>query len=157
MRRGWFAVVLLAALAVLPQTAWAQGSKGVDGTVWTKLNADNKALFTLGYFTGIQIFAKFAPGPCSGCVAECMDESSAKLVPVGTAIPQVVQVIDSIYQDPVNEAIPVQWALKLAAQKAKGVSDEEFKAALAEARQGSASATPGAPPAAPQPAPAPKP
>jgi hypothetical protein len=143
----------MAALAILPLgSARAQGSRGVDGSVWTKLNADNKALFTLGYFTGIQIFAKFAPGPCTSCASECLDEASSKLVPLGTSIPQVVGMVDSIYVDQTNQFIPVQWALKLAAQKAKGMTDEEFKTAVMDARVGSAPAqaaeAPAAPPAA---------
>jgi hypothetical protein len=155
MRRGWVVVVLLAALLVAPGSALAQGAKGVDGTVWTKLNADNKALFTLGYFTGIQIFAKFVPGPCTTCQSECLDDATSKLVPVGTSIPNVVGMVDSIYADPGNLVIPVQWALKLAAQKAKGMSDEDFKAAVADARASSAPAEapaqdkPQAPPAQP--------
>ncbi|PYQ11492.1 MAG: hypothetical protein DMH00_08015 [Acidobacteria bacterium] len=145
-------VILLATFLMLPSgRPFADESKGVDGTVWKQLNADNKALFTLGYFTGIQIFAKYAPGSCSNCQADCMDEASSKLVPLGTSIPQVVQVIDSIYTDAANQVIPVQWALKLAAQKAKGMSDEEFKAAIADAVKGSAPAKPAQPP--PQPAP----
>ena len=143
MRRGWVVILLWAALLVLPLgSVRAQGSKGVDGTVWTKLNADNKSLFTLGYFTGIQIFAKFVPGPCTTCTSECLDEASSKLVPLGTSIPQVVGMVDSIYQDPANLVIPVQWSLKLAAQKAKGMSDEDFKAAIADARAGSTPAQP---------------
>jgi hypothetical protein len=138
MRRGWVVVVLLAALLLVPGSALAQGAKGVDGTVWTKLNADNKSLFTLGYFTGIQIFAKFAPGPCTTCTAECLDDATSKLVPVGTSIPGVVGMVDSIYADTANLVIPVQWALKLAAQKAKGMSDEDFKAAVTDARVSSA-------------------
>ena len=143
MRRGWVVILLMAALLILPLGAVrAQGSRGVDGTVWTKLNADNKSLFTLGYFTGIQIFAKFAPGPCTTCTSECLDDASSKLVPLGTSIPQVVAMVDSIYQDPLNLVIPVQWSLKLAAQKAKGMSDEDFKAAVTDARVGSAPAQP---------------
>jgi hypothetical protein len=148
----------MAALLILPLgSVRAQGSKGVDGTVWTKLNADNKALFTLGYFTGIQIFAKFAPGPCTTCTSECLDEASSKLVPLGTSIPQVVGMVDAIYQDPANLVIPVQWSLKLAAQKAKGMSDEDFKAAVMDAREGSTpqqpetAAAPAEPASPPQP------
>jgi len=151
MKRGVMVVVLSAFLLIPAGNLLAQGGKGVDGTVWKQLIADNKALFTLGYFTGIQIFAKYAPGSCSNCQEECMDEASAKLVPVGTSIPEVVKVIDSIYADAPNQVIPVQWALKLAAQKAKGMTDEEFKAALAEAVQGSS------PEPAVQPAPAAEP
>ncbi len=151
MRRGWVVVVLMAALLVLPLgSARAQGSKGVDGSVWTKLNADNKALFTLGYFTGIQIFAKFIPGPCTNCASECLDDASSKLVPLGTSIPQVVSMVDSIYQDPANLPIPVLWALKLAAQKAMGMSDEEYKAAVLDARTASTPAQPAEAPAQPQ-------
>ena len=154
MRRGWVVVLLMAALLVLPLgSARAQGAKGVDGSVWTKLNADNKALFTLGYFTGIQIFAKFAPGPCTSCTSECLDDASSKLVPLGTSIPQVVGMVDSIYQDASNQPIPVQWALKLAAQKAKGMSDEEFKTAILDARSASTPAQSADAPAQ-QPAPA---
>ena len=143
MRRGWVVMLLMVALLILPLgSARAQGSKGVDGTVWMKLNADNKSLFTLGYFTGIQIFAKFVPGPCTTCTSECLDEASSKLVPLGTSIPQVVGMVDSIYQDPANLVIPVQWSLKLAAQKAKGMSDEEFKTAVMDARVGSTPAQP---------------
>jgi hypothetical protein len=116
------------------------------------MDANNKALFTLGYFTGIQIFAKYAPGSCSSCTGDCMDEASAKLVPVGTSIPQVVQMIDSIYADPANSMIPVQWSLKLVASKAKGMSDEEFKKAVEEARSGSTPAATPPPPAPPPPA-----
>ena len=144
MKRG--AAILFSAILLIPTgSLLAQGSKGVDGTVWKQLDANNKALFTLGYFTGIQIFAKYAPGSCSACPADCMEEASSKLVPTGTSIPQVVQVIDSIYADAANQPIPVQWALKLAAQKAKGMTDEEFKAAISEAREGSAPAEPAAP------------
>ena len=114
----------------------------MDGTVWTKLNADNRALFTLGYFTGIQIFAKFVPGPCTNCAADCLDDATSKLVPLGTSIPDVVGMVDSIYADAANQVIPVQWALKLAAQKAKGMSDEDFKAAVTDARAGSTPAQP---------------
>jgi hypothetical protein len=156
MKRG--VVILLSAILLIPAgNLLAQGSKGVDGTVWKQLDANNKALFTLGYFTGIQIFSKYAPGSCSTCQADCMEEASSKLVPVGTSIPQVVQVIDSIYVDAANQVIPVQWALKLAAQKAKGMSDEEFKAAIIDAREGSApsetapKAQPASPPATPSP------
>jgi hypothetical protein len=85
-----------------------------------------------------------------------MEEASSKLVPTGTSIPEVVKVIDSIYTDEANQVIPVQWALKLAAQKAKGMTDEEFKAAINEAREGSAPAAP-APPSGQPPAPAVKP
>ncbi len=153
MRRGWFAVLLMAALLVLPLgAARAQDSKGVDGSVWTKLNADNKALFTLGYFTGIQIFAKFAPGPCTNCASECLDDASSKLVPLGSSIPQVVAMVDALYQDAANQPIPVQWALKLAAQKAKGMSDEDYKAAVLDARSASTPAQPAQAPAQ-QPAP----
>jgi hypothetical protein len=157
MRRGWFVMVLMLTLVlVLPGSALAQGSKGVDGTVWTKLNADNRALFTLGYFTGIQIFARFVPGPCTSCASDCLDEASAKLVPLGTSIPQVVGMVDSIYADPANQVIPVQWALKLAAQKAKGMSDEDFKAAVTDARVASAPAQAAeAPAAAPEKTPTP--
>ncbi len=160
MRRGWVVAFLMAALLVLlPGSALAQGSKGVDGTVWTKLNADNKALFTLGYFTGIQIFAKFVPGPCTTCTSECLDDASSKLVPLGTSIPQVVGMVDSIYADPANLVIPVQWSLKLAAQKAKGMSDEDYVAALLDARTGSTPAEPEpaaeAPPAEPAATPTP--
>jgi hypothetical protein len=145
-------VGLLAAFLILfAGGVLAQEAKSVDGTVWKQLDANNKALFTLGYFTGIQVFAKYAPGSCSTCTGECMDEASAKLVPVGTSIPQVVQVIDSIYADAANQPIPVQWALKLAASKAKGMSDEEFKKALEEARSGSTPATPPPPAEKPKP------
>jgi hypothetical protein len=150
MKRCVCVGLLAAFLTVFAGGVTAQEAKSVDGTVWKQLDANNKALFTLGYFTGIQVFAKYAPGSCSNCTAECMDEASAKLVPVGTSIPQVVQVIDSIYTDAANNPIPVQWALKLAASKAKGMSDEEFKAAVAEARTSST-------PSAPTPAPAEKP
>jgi len=152
MKRYVCAGLLAAFLSVFAGSVLAQDAKSVDGTVWKQLDANNKALFTLGYFTGIQVFAKFAPGSCSACPADCMDESSAKLVPVGTSIPQVVQVIDSIYADEANQAIPVQWSLKLAASKAKGMSDADFKAAIVEARTGS---TPAQTP--PPPAPKPKP
>ena len=157
MKRGWVVVLLMAALLVLPLgSARAQGSRGVDGTVWTKLNADNKALFTLGYFTGIQIFAKFVPGPCTTCTSECLDDASSKLVPLGTSIPQVVGMVDSIYSDPANLVIPVQWSLKLAAQKAKGMSDEDYAAAVMDARAGSTPAEPAAaPPSEPAATPAP--
>ena len=159
MRRGWVVVLLMAALLVLsPGSALAQGSSGVDGTVWTKLNADNKSLFTLGYFTGIQIFAKFVPGPCTTCTSECLDDASSKLVPLGTSIPQVVGMVDSIYADPANLVIPVQWSLKLAAQKAKGMSDEDYAAAVMDARAGSTPAEPEpaeAPPSEPAATPAP--
>jgi hypothetical protein len=138
-------VFLLATLLMVPGSALAQGSKGVDGTIWTKLNADNRALFTLGYFTGIQIFAKFAPGPCTACPSDCLDDATSKLVPVGTSIPNVVGMVDSIYADALNQGIPVQWALKLAAQKAKGMSDEDFKAAIADARASSSPAEAPAP------------
>jgi hypothetical protein len=74
-----------------------------------------------------------------------MEEASSKLVPTGTSIPEVVKVIDSIYTDEANQVIPVQWALKLAAQKARGMTDEEFKKAIDEARQGSGPAEPAAP------------
>jgi hypothetical protein len=152
MRRGWVVAVLMAAMLVLPfASARAQGSKGVDGSVWTKLNADNKALFTLGYFTGIQIFAKFVPGPCTNCSSDCLDDATTKLVPLGTSIPDVVGMVDSIYSDASNQVIPVQWALKLAAQKAKGMSDEDFKAAITDARAGSTPAQPAATPPAPTP------
>ncbi len=144
MRRG--AAILFSAILLFPMGGlFAQGSKGVDGTVWKQLDANNKALFTLGYFTGIQIFAKYAPGSCSSCQADCMEEASSKLVPVGTSIPEVVKVIDSIYADAANQAIPVQWALKLTAQKAKGMTDEQFQAAITEAREGSAPAESPAP------------
>jgi len=137
MKRG-IAVIFLSAFLLIPAGGLrAESGKGVDGTVWKQLDANNKALFTLGYFTGIQIFAKYAPGACTSCQADCMDDASAKLVPVGTSIPQVVQVIDSIYADSANLVIPAQWALKLAAQKAKGMTDDEFKAAINDARQGS--------------------
>ena len=158
MRRGWVVILIVAALLVLPLgSVRAQGSKGVDGTVWMKLNADNKSLFTLGYFTGIQIFAKFVPGPCTTCTSECLDEASSKLVPLGTSIPQVVGMVDSIYQDPANLVIPVQWSLKLAAQKAKGMSDEDFKAAILDARAGSTPAQPEAAEAPAEPAAPPQP
>ena len=153
MKRGVMVVLLSAFLLIPAGSLFAQGGKGVDGTVWKQLDANNKALFTLGYFTGIQIFAKYAPGSCSACQADCMDEASSKLVPIGTSIPQVVQVIDSIYADAPNQVIPVQWSLKLAAQKAKGMTDEEFKAAIREAREGSAPAEPEKPAPATQPAP----
>jgi len=153
MKRG--AAILLSAILLIPTGGvLAQGSKGVDGTVWKQLDANNKALFTLGYFTGIQIFSKYAPGSCSACPADCMDEASSKLVPVGTSIPDVVKVIDSIYADPANQVIPVQWALKLVAQKIKGMSDEAFKAALSDAREGSAPAESAAPSEKPAPPPA---
>ena len=143
MRRGWVVILVMVALLILPLgMVRAQGSGGVDGNVWTKLNAENKSLFTLGYFTGIQVFAKFAPGPCTTCTSECLDDASSKLVPVGTSISQVVAMVDSIYQDPANLVIPVQWSLKLAAQKAKGMSDEEFKTAVMDARVGSTPAQP---------------
>jgi hypothetical protein len=158
MRRGWVVIFLMVALLVLPLgSVRAQGSKGVDGTVWTKLNTDNKSLFTLGYFTGIQIFAKFVPGPCTTCTSECLDEASSKLVPLGTSIPQVVGMVDSIYQDPANLVIPVQWSLKLAAQKAKGMSDEDFKTAILDARAGSTPAPAEAAEAPAEPAAPPKP
>ena len=149
MRRGRIMLVLMVGMLMIPPgSALAQGSKGVDGTVWTKLNADNRALFTLGYFTGIQIFARFVPGPCTSCTSECLDDASSKLVPLGTSVPQVVGMVDSIYADPANQVIPVQWALKLAAQKAKGMSDEEFKAAVTDARVGSTPAQAAEAPAA---------
>jgi hypothetical protein len=144
-------VFLLSAFLLIPAGGLRAEGKGVDGTVWKQLDANNKALFTLGYFTGIQIFAKYAPGVCSSCQADCLDDATAKLVPVGTSIPQVVQVIDSIYADQANLVIPAQWALKLAAQKAKGMTDDEFKAAINEAREGSGPAE------APKPAPASQP
>lgn len=150
MKRG--AVVLLSVIVLISGgSIFAQGSKGVDGTVWKQLDANNKALFTLGYFTGIQIFAKYAPGACTACPAECMDDASSKLVPTGTSIPDVVKLLDSIYADEANHVIPAQWALKLAAQKAKGMSDADFQAAIKEAREGSGPAQPATPtpPAAP--------
>ena len=153
MKRVVVAVLLSALLLVPAGVSRAQGGKGVDGTVWKQLDANNKALFTLGYFTGIQIFAKYAPGACTSCEAECLDGASAKLVPVGTSIPEVVKVIDSIYADAANQVIPVQWCLKLAAQKAKGMTDDEFKAAVTEAREGSAPAEPAKPADETQPAP----
>jgi len=143
MRRGWVLVLLMAALLILPLgSARAQESRGVDGTVWTKLNAENKSLFTFGYFTGIQVFAKYAPGPCATCTSECLDDATSKLVPLGTSISEVVGMVDSIYVDPTNLVIPVQWSLKLAAQKAKGMSDEDYAAAVMDARAGSTPAEP---------------
>lgn len=151
MRRGWVVPILLVAFLIPAGSLWAQAPKGVDGTVWVKLNADNRALFTLGYFTGIQIFAKFVPGPCTSCPSDCLDEATSKLVPLGTSIPDVVGMVDSIYADPANQVIPVQWALKLAAEKAKGMTDEDFKAAVNDARTGSTPAqTTQAPAAAPE-------
>src|SRR5207247_1182212 len=103
MRRGWVVMAVMAAMLLPLGSASAQGSRGVDGTVWTKLNADNRALFTLGYFTGIQIFAKYVPGPCTSCPSDCLDDATSKLVPVGTSIPDVVTMVDSIYADPANQ------------------------------------------------------
>ena len=141
MRRGLPVVLLMAFLLLPPGGPFAQeAQKVVDGTIWKQLTAENKAVFTLGYATGIGVFAKFAPGPCGACPEDCLDDVSKRLVPLGTAIPQVVQLLDKIYEDQANLAIPVQWAMKLAAQKTKGVSEEEWKAAIAEARAGSAPA-----------------
>ena len=94
-----------------------KGRKDIPKIFQFRTHAENKSLFTFGYFTGIQVFAKFVPGPCATYTAECLDDASSKLVPLGTSISQVVAMVDSIYTDPANLVIPVQWSLKLAAQK----------------------------------------
>jgi len=138
MKPGYSAVVLAAFLLVPFGALLAEetAAKPLDGGVWKQLTPEQKSLFTLGYANGVAVFAKFAPGPCGGCASDCLEDASKKLVPVGTAIPQVVQVVDKIYEDEANRGILVYWAIKLAAQKAKGVSDEEWKASVLEARQG---------------------
>ena len=151
MKRGLGMFLLAALLCVSAGEAFAQGGQ-IDGTVWKQLDANNKSLFAAGYFLGIQVFSKFAPSSCSTCEQGCMDEASSKLVPSGMSIPDVIKVIDSIYADDANKVIPVQYALNLVAKKAKGMSDEEFKAAVNDARVGSTPAE-----AAPAPAPAPAP
>ena len=155
MKRGLLAVRMGLLLLAGVGDARAQGGGGLDGTKWKQLDINNKALFTWGYFTGIQIFAKFAPGPCQSCASDCLDEAAAKLVPLGSSVPDVIKIIDSVYADAANEPIPVQWVLKLAAQKVKGMSEEEWKAAVLEARDGSSPAPAEAPPA-PAPAEPPK-
>jgi hypothetical protein len=151
MKRG-LGVFLLAALLCVPAgEALAQGGQ-IDGTVWKQLDINNKSLFTAGYFLGIQVFSKFAPSSCGTCEQGCMDEASSKLVPSGMSIPDVIKVIDSIYAEDGNKVIPVQYALNLVAKKAKGMSDEDFKAAVNDARVGSTPAAEAAPAEVPAPA-----
>jgi hypothetical protein len=141
MQRGSTAVFLVAVLSLVPAgvpTAQEGGPKALDGTVWKQLTPEQKALFTLGYATGVGTLAQFAPGPCNNCTTECLEEARKRLVPSGVGIPQVVQTLDQIYTDAANEKIPAQYAIKLASMKAKGVSEEEWKASLEEARQDSA-------------------
>ena len=57
MKRGLLAVLMGLLLLSGVGDARAQGSGGLDGTKWKQLDINNKALFTWGYFTGIQIFA----------------------------------------------------------------------------------------------------
>lgn len=140
MKRGLGAVLLAAFLLVPAADGYAQGGQ-IDGTVWKQLDINNKSLFTAGYFLGIQVFSKYAPSSCSTCEAACMDEASAKLVPSGMSIPDVIKQIDSIYAEEGNKVIPVQYALNLVAKKSKGMSEEDFKAAVNDARVGSTPAT----------------
>lgn len=151
MKRGLGMFLLAALLCVPVGEVLAQGGQ-IDGTVWKQLDVNNKSLFAAGYFLGIQVFSKFAPSSCSTCEQACLDEASTKLVPSGMSIPDVIKVIDSIYADDANKVIPVQYALNLVAKKAKGMSDEDFKAAVNDARVGSTPATDSAPaPAPPKP------
>ena len=143
MKRVATGIVLVALLLLCAGSLRAEGGQ-IDGTVWKQLDINNKSLFAAGYFLGIQVFSKYAPSSCSSCPSDCLDDASSKLIPSGMSIPDVVKAIDGIYAEEGNKVIPVQYALNLVAKKAKGMSDEDYKAAIKEAREGSAPAAPAA-------------
>ena len=137
-------VLLVALLLVSTGGMSAQeeggGEQPSPGTFWNDLRPDQKAIFTLGYATGVNVFSQFAPGPCPECESTCLEDAKARMVPIGSGIPDVVAVLDSIYGDELNEHIPVMWAFKLAAEKEAGVSDQEWQDFMIEAREDSAPA-----------------
>lgn len=137
-------ILLVATLLVAVGGLFAQeegaGGQPPPGKFWNDLRPDQKALFTLGYATGVNVFSQFAPGPCPDCESTCLEDAKGRMVPVGSAIPDVVAVIDSIYGDDLNQHIPVMWAFKLAAEKEAGASDQEWQGSLLEARETSAPA-----------------
>jgi len=120
-----------------PSAAPASSPAVLDGNFWRQLTAEQKGLFLYGYAMGVDFLSKFAPGPCDSCKADCLEGAAQKLVPIGTAIPQIVAAVDKIYEDEANRSILVFWSFKLAALKSRGVPDAEWKAALEEARPAS--------------------
>jgi hypothetical protein len=130
-----------AAPKVAPPSAPASATV-LDGNFWRQMTTDQKSLFLYGYAMGVDFLSKFASGPCDSCKADCLEGAAQKLVPIGTAIPQIVAAVDKIYEDESNRGILVFWAFKLAALKSRGVSDADWKAALEEARPASGEKSP---------------